>query len=146
MSKYIYATVYEQFTGLKPPEPKSNKPRRRRGYGHPYRMRLNIQDEDQQEQEALLESDDHFESAQEIQPVDDDFDSQAHFLPNMTMNSQPKHDERNHHRKKSHYSARRNDQQRIVNYPPIAVEETSKGDKQPKVTYKKRRCLTAATA
>ncbi len=44
MSKYIYTTIYEQFTGLKPPEPKDQKPRRRRGYGHPYRMRLNMQE------------------------------------------------------------------------------------------------------
>ena len=46
-SKYIYKTVYEEFTGLKPPEPKNAKPKRRRGYGHPYRMRLNMQDEAQ---------------------------------------------------------------------------------------------------
>ena len=45
MSKYLYATVYEEFTGLKPPEPTDNKQRRKRGYGHPYRMRLNIQEE-----------------------------------------------------------------------------------------------------
>ncbi|PJE78794.1 hypothetical protein CI610_02250 [invertebrate metagenome] len=44
MSKYVYTTVYEEFTGLKPPEPKETKPRRKRGYGHPYRMRLNIKD------------------------------------------------------------------------------------------------------
>ena len=48
MSKYAYTTVYEEFTGLKPPEPKAAKPRRRRGYGHPYRMRLNMQDDAQQ--------------------------------------------------------------------------------------------------
>ena len=45
MSKYLYATVYEEFTGLKPPEPTDNKQRRKRGYGHPYRMRLNMQEE-----------------------------------------------------------------------------------------------------
>ncbi|MCL6271869.1 hypothetical protein M3P05_18280 [Sansalvadorimonas sp. 2012CJ34-2] len=44
MSKYLYQTVYEEFTGLKPPEPTDNKQRRKRGYGHPYRMRLNMQD------------------------------------------------------------------------------------------------------
>ena len=48
MSKYIYTTIYEQFTGLKPPEPKDQKPRRRRGYGHPYRMRLNMQENSSQ--------------------------------------------------------------------------------------------------
>lgn len=45
MSKYLYATVYEEFTGLKPPEPTDNKQRRKRSYGHPYRMRLNMQEE-----------------------------------------------------------------------------------------------------
>ena len=44
MSKYIYQTVYEEFTGLKPPEPTDTKQRRKRGYGHPYRMRLNMQE------------------------------------------------------------------------------------------------------
>ena len=48
MSKYSYTTVYEEFTGLKPPEPKTTKPRRRRGFGHPYRMRLNMQEDVQQ--------------------------------------------------------------------------------------------------
>ncbi len=45
MSKYLYSTVYEEFTGLKPPEPTEIKQRRKRGYGHPYRMRLNMQEE-----------------------------------------------------------------------------------------------------
>ena len=44
MSKYLYATVYEKFTGEKPPEPQNAKNRRRRGCGHPYRLRLNMQD------------------------------------------------------------------------------------------------------
>ncbi|OQX36643.1 MAG: hypothetical protein B0D91_08615 [Oceanospirillales bacterium LUC14_002_19_P2] len=43
MSKYMYTTVYEEFTGIKPPEPKEHKPKRKRSYGHPYRMRLNMQ-------------------------------------------------------------------------------------------------------
>lgn len=43
MSKYVYTTVYEAFTGIKPPEPRKHKPRRKRGCGHPYRMRLNMQ-------------------------------------------------------------------------------------------------------
>ncbi|MTI13439.1 hypothetical protein [Sansalvadorimonas verongulae] len=50
MSKYLYATVYEEFTGLKPPEPTDNKQRRKRGYGHPYRMRLNMQEETETKQ------------------------------------------------------------------------------------------------
>ncbi len=47
MSKYLYQTVYEEFTGLKPPEPTDSKQRRKRGYGHPYRMRLNMQDSEE---------------------------------------------------------------------------------------------------
>ncbi len=143
MSKYIYATIYEQFTGLKPPEPQSNKPRRKRGYGHPYRMRLNIQDEDQQEQEPKIEQGLEFEAELES-TLGDDLDSQAHFLPSMTLTGQPKRAETSQYRTKNHYAARSNDQQRTVNYPPIAVEE-SKGDRQPKVIYKKRRCLTSAS-
>ena len=68
MSKYIYTTIYEQFTGLKPPEPKDHKPRRRRGYGHPYRMRLNMQESNDQSNEHLPsghEQDiDYFEQSQ----------------------------------------------------------------------------------
>ncbi len=68
MSKYIYTTIYEQFTGLKPPEPKDHKPRRRRGYGHPYRMRLNMQENNEQGNELLSsnhEQDmDYFEQSQ----------------------------------------------------------------------------------
>lgn len=56
MSKYIYTTIYEEFTGLKPPEPKDHKPRRRRGYGHPYRMRLNMQENSVQSGELLSSS------------------------------------------------------------------------------------------
>ncbi|MCK5895143.1 MAG: hypothetical protein KAG53_12265 [Endozoicomonadaceae bacterium] len=46
MSKYVYTTVYEEFTGIKPPEPKEHKPKKKRSYGHPYRMRLNMQNHD----------------------------------------------------------------------------------------------------
>lgn len=67
MSKYIYTTIYEQFTGLKPPEPKNQKPRRRRGYGHPYRMRLNMQDDDQP-QEEMLNDDFQVQVQVEIEP------------------------------------------------------------------------------
>ena len=68
MSKYIYTTIYEQFTGLKPPEPKDQKPRRRRGYGHPYRMRLNMQESNDQNNENLSsgheQDTDYFEQSQ----------------------------------------------------------------------------------
>ena len=70
MSKYIYATVYEQFTGLKPPEPKSHKPRRRRGYGHPYRMRLNMQESEHEEGEEGYNDGYEEEFALESEPHD----------------------------------------------------------------------------
>lgn len=68
MSKYIYTTIYEQFTGLKPPEPKDQKPRRRRGYGHPYRMRLNMQESTSQGGDAHS-SDDSERSMFEHAPI-----------------------------------------------------------------------------
>ena len=40
MSKYLYRTVYEKFTGNKPPEPADKKNQRKRGCGHPYRIRF----------------------------------------------------------------------------------------------------------
>ena len=46
MGKYVYKTVYEEFTGQKPPEPKVDKPKNKRGLGHPYRMRLNVKEEE----------------------------------------------------------------------------------------------------
>ena len=39
MSKYLYPTVYELFTGTKPPEPEEKKIKKKRPYGHPYRFR-----------------------------------------------------------------------------------------------------------
>lgn len=42
MSKYIYKTIYEEFTGMKPPEPKQNKQKSknyRRLSGHPYKSK-----------------------------------------------------------------------------------------------------------
>lgn len=91
MSKYIYATVYEQFTGLKPPEPKSHKPRRRRGYGHPYRMRLNMQESEDHNQESTSVdcnqiSDDELDFQQEPtrQPL-----NQPHLHQNYSLRTTP---------------------------------------------------------
>lgn len=54
MSKYMYTTVYEKFTGIKPPEPKEHKHKKKRNYGHPYRMRLNMQNSDSSSNEKPL--------------------------------------------------------------------------------------------
>ncbi|WP_163834806.1 hypothetical protein [Spartinivicinus ruber] len=54
MAKYLYTTVYEQFTGQKPPEPQPKPEHRqqRKTHGHPYRMRHNMQNQrDNQEGE-----------------------------------------------------------------------------------------------
>ncbi|WP_426417650.1 hypothetical protein [Aestuariirhabdus sp. LZHN29] len=49
MSKYLYTTVFEQFTGEKPPEPQTNNERKpRRTHGHPYRMRHNMRMQEQE--------------------------------------------------------------------------------------------------
>ncbi|MBU2707644.1 hypothetical protein KCM76_16740 [Zooshikella marina] len=64
MPKYLYPTVYEQFTGQKPPEPqeREEKPKRpRRTHGHPYRMRHNMQQTQEQ-----LPSDTYYPQQQEV--------------------------------------------------------------------------------
>ena len=117
MSKYIYSTVYEEFTGLKPPEPKSHKPRRRRGYGHPYRMRLNMQDSENQEHD---EREDHDESF-----LEEDYELQPNTIPSLTqVNNKPT------------YSVRTTPYQSIGCTP---VFEDQAASPSPKVTYKKRR-------
>ena len=47
MSKYIYKTIYEEFTGMKPPEPKQNKQKNKnykRLSGHPYKSKYTSHD------------------------------------------------------------------------------------------------------
>ncbi|MGI0119982.1 hypothetical protein [Zooshikella sp. RANM57] len=64
MPKYLYPTVYEQFTGQKPPEPqvREEKPKRpRRAHGHPYRMRHNMQQAQDQ-----LPTDTYYPQQQEV--------------------------------------------------------------------------------
>ncbi|MGI9281364.1 MAG: hypothetical protein ACR2PX_17285 [Endozoicomonas sp.] len=118
MSKYIYATVYEQFTGLKPPEPKSHKPRRRRGYGHPYRMRLNMQESEGQDVESLSTEASHFQ--------DDELEFQPE-PPRPSLNQSHRH---------QNYSIRTTPQKPIECQ---SIIEEHKASHSPKVTYKKRR-------
>lgn len=113
MSKYIYATVYEQFTGLKPPEPKSHKPRRRRGYGHPYRMRLNMQEHEEGIEEGTERE------------FSDDFETQPTCIPELSGNTS-----------RPTIKARTNTYAPIESAPLIDDHPTSR---LPKVTYKKRR-------
>ncbi|WP_448216443.1 hypothetical protein [Endozoicomonas sp. 2B-B] len=123
MSKYIYATVYEQFTGLKPPEPKSHKPRRRRGYGHPYRMRLNMQESEDNIQESTSGDCNH------ISDGELDFQQEPDRQP---LNQPYRH---------QNYS--------LTTTPQKPVEcqsfiEEQKSACSPKVTYKKRRHYESA--
>ncbi|MGI9276447.1 MAG: hypothetical protein ACR2PT_16585 [Endozoicomonas sp.] len=112
MSKYIYSTVYEQFTGLKPPEPKSHKPRRRRGYGHPYRMRLNMQESEHEEGE---EGEEGFEDS---------------YQEEFTLENEPREISKPAPSPKPIYEARANLRNAF---------EDDHSSKLPKVTYKKRR-------
>lgn len=123
MSKYIYATVYEQFTGLKPPEPKSHKPRRRRGYGHPYRMRLNMQESEDQNQESTSGDCNHI--------GDDELDFQQ----------EPTRQPLNQPYRHQNYSIRTTPQKPVECQSFI---EEQKPTCSPKVTYKKRRHYESA--
>ena len=121
MSKYIYATVYEQFTGLKPPEPKSHKPRRRRGYGHPYRMRLNMQDSGHEE---------GFEDGFQEEFSMDSASMDSASMDSASMDSALRKINKPALSPKPIYEARTNLR---------STFEDSHSSKSPKVTYKKRR-------
>lgn len=126
MSKYIYTTIYEQFTGLKPPEPKDHKPRRRRGYGHPYRMRLNMQEDSVQGSELLSDQ----------APERDVFEQAPVSVFQPSVNKQPVR------RFSSGNQGYRNGNNSIasgnMSYRP-AMPEDHHNNAEPKVTYKKRR-------
>lgn len=137
MSKYIYATVYEQFTGLKPPEPKSHKPRRRRGYGHPYRMRLNMQENETDDLEGSEDESSEVESNDSIHTIDHKFenprfsDSFEVTSGNANRSIQPRSDIIRT------YSRTSNPIFTSTATPQNPVEELT--SHAPKVTYKKRR-------
>ncbi|MFK0572477.1 hypothetical protein [Endozoicomonas sp.] len=124
MSKYIYTTIYEEFTGLKPPEPKDHKPRRRRGYGHPYRMRLNMQENATQGSELLSSSQeperDVFEQAQV-----------SVFQPTVKKQSVRRFTSGN-----QGYRSTGNNSTMSCHIP---MPEERHSSSEPKVTYKKRR-------
>ncbi len=108
MSKYAYTTVYEEFTGLKPPEPKAGKPRRRRGYGHPYRMRLNMQDD---VQPGLENANEVMNSPKEFKPYDHQHQPRHIVQTNMKStgsqfekNTSPSHAPKVTYKKRRHYS------------------------------------------
>ena len=143
MSKYIYATVYEQFTGLKPPEPKSHKPRRRRGYGHPYRMRLNMQENEQDPQEINEEGNGTIESCDSINSIDHRFEkprfndsidiTYANSGNSTEKSMKPKSDRvRNRTYNRSTKSI-------FSNTATLQTPAEEKSARAPKVTYKKRR-------
>lgn len=136
MSKYIYATVYEQFTGLKPPEPKSHKARRRRGYGHPYRMRLNMQENEHEETEEDYKPVDSFDSANAI---DHKFE-QPRFNDNFELN--PGNTDRSLKPRSDKVRGRtynRSSKTLFSANAPARKPIEEKVAQAPKVTYKKRR-------
>lgn len=122
MSKYIYTTIYEQFTGLKPPEPKDQKPRRRRGYGHPYRMRLNMQENSSPGGDAHSSAD----SEQDV------FDHAPVSVFQPSVKKQPVH------RFTSGNQGYHGGNSAIVGSLP-AMHEPRHTSAEPKVTYKRRR-------
>ena len=127
MSKYIYTTIYEQFTGLKPPEPKDHKPRRRRGYGHPYRMRLNMQEDDAQASDLLSS----YESERTVfeQPPATAFQQPVKKQPVRRFNTSPQAQHGNGNSNSNH----------TTSYRPAMPEERYSSSPEPKVTYKRRR-------
>ncbi|AMO57252.1 hypothetical protein GZ77_16370 [Endozoicomonas montiporae] len=143
MSKYIYATVYEQFTGLKPPEPKSHKPRRRRGYGHPYRMRLNLQEGEQDTQEINNEDDGSMEAGDSINSFDHKFekprfnDSFEITSANSGIHSEKSMKPRSDRIRNRNYN--RSTKSIFSNNAPLQSPSEDKSTRAPKVTYKKRR-------
>lgn len=133
MSKYIYTTIYEQFTGLKPPEPKDRKPRRRRGYGHPYRMRLSMQDEASNQPNEMM------------QPSSNELD---HLAPPRVTTFQPSIKKQSVH----HFNAPNSHQQRrekphFTTHNSMVEEVTPhhNSEKEPTVIYKKRRSYQSPT-
>ena len=135
MSKYIYTTIYEQFTGLKPPEPKNQKPRRRRGYGHPYRMRLNMQDDDQSPTE-LLQDEPQVQAEPAVAPKP--------FLTPPVSNSPVRNNRVGRTPGQSIRSRRTGNTGNTGNFQnharaPMPEELTPTKSAEPKVTYKKRR-------
>lgn len=134
MSKYIYTTIYEEFTGLKPPEPKNHKPRRRRGYGHPYRMRLNMQEEGQPG-----ELNDIDVPEEELQP---------HSFLSHSPNRADNHKTTTVYRspRGRHVTASPSHSPHSMQSAPMISESPRKADSAPKVTYKKRRQYSEAAS
>ncbi|UYM16987.1 hypothetical protein [Endozoicomonas euniceicola] len=142
MSKYIYATVYEQFTGLKPPEPKSHKPRRRRGYGHPYRMRLNMQEEQDTQEINNDEEGSSLEAGDSIHTIDHKFDKPRFndsFDINSGIHSEPGMKPRSDRIRNRNYN--RSGKSILSNNATFQNPPEEKSTRTPKVTYKKRRQL-----
>lgn len=127
MAKYLYTTVYEQFTGQKPPEPEA-KPehRQRKTHGHPYRMRHNLQTQRDQQEEGEFN---HVHNNEERQQP-------------LNNNAKPGF----HSRGTGHPFRQNRARQQQANYNEQSQPSYETGDARskydnqaPKVTYKKRR-------
>ena len=136
MSKYLYATVYEEFTGLKPPEPTDNKQRRKRGYGHPYRMRLNMQEEAEVKQKKSERRNQFGQPINSSRKNRDERDEpQISELPPQFNAARKPRQERQPHQ--NYNAGRATDQQKSAQI--MSMPQERKGSAMPKVTYKKRR-------
>ncbi|MCX4025247.1 hypothetical protein H0A36_08075 [Endozoicomonas sp. SM1973] len=138
MAKYLYTTVYEQFTGQKPPEPEP-KPehRQRKTHGHPYRMRHNMQNQrDQDQQEG------------DFQPPSYQHENQHH-SGNGYNNTRSSHNHAGHNNKGTGHPFRQNRARQQAGYynnqqPQQSTYEAGEprsrqNQAAPKVVYKKRR-------
>lgn len=136
MSKYLYTTVYEKFTGMKPPEPqKEEKSERRRGMGHPYRMRLQQQETKKKPSTQKTETNrcrNPYRLRQFHQQNSGDNYRQQ---PEQNGHSAPQHraQEPNHHQPA--LSEPRNPPRRLYEQPERKIKSA------PKVMYKKKRQL-----
>ncbi|WP_281648829.1 hypothetical protein [Parendozoicomonas sp. Alg238-R29] len=138
MSKYLYSTVYEEFTGLKPPEPTDNKQRRKRGYGHPYRMRLNMQEETEAKQKKPERRNQFGQPINSVRKGRDEQPQQSRELPPQFNAARPQREERREPRQNISNNQGINNEAPVLSMPT----EHKSSSSAPKVTYKKRRQFT----
>ena len=132
MAKYLYTTVYEQFTGQKPPEPEP-KPehRQRKTHGHPYRMRHNLQTQREQQDGELHNS---YESNEHQQDDQQPLNNNA--KPGYHSRGTGHPFRQNRVRQQANY----NSQQSQTSYEAGENKPRYNNNQaSPKVTYKKRR-------
>ncbi|CAM3818651.1 hypothetical protein [Parendozoicomonas haliclonae] len=149
MSKYLYETVYEEFTGLKPPEPTDSKQRRKRGYGHPYRMRLNNAQETQETKPKKPERRNQFgqpitnrKNREEFAPRTVEKELTPRFNNSPNSNRPAREERRPYNGFKTGRILSGQGKDLDTSGPLLAMPQDRKGTAMPKVTYKKRRAIS----